>query len=118
MKKRDDLPLNYKERLNSRTSFLTVVSYGLAALLPFFLDEVSETKSKQKSFPIRDFLHLLNQTLSKPSLLFLLVAIAFFNETHQTITTFLSQPKYLACGISLSVIGYLVIGLFTIFLSL
>lgn len=101
-------------------SFLTVVSYGLAALLPFFLDEVSETKSKQKSFPIRDFLHLLNQTLSKPSLLFLLVAIAFFNETHQTITTFLSQPKYLACGISLSVIGYLYIllsllGLFSAF---
>lgn len=101
-------------------SFLTVVSYGLAALLPFFLDEVSETKSKQRSFPIRDFLHLLKQTLSKPSLLFLLVAIAFFNETHQTITTFLSQPKYLACGISLSVIGYLYIllsllGLFSAF---
>ena len=60
-------------------SFLTVVSYGLAALLPFFLNEVSETKTEQKSFPIRDFTHLLKQTLSKPSLLLLLVALSLIH---------------------------------------
>lgn len=83
--------------------FLTVLSYGAAALLSLWLVEVRpETASR---FTAHEFLALLRKTLRNPSLLLLLIGIALFNETHQTITVFLSQLQYTACGLSPRSIG-------------
>ena len=41
MKKRDNLPLNYKERLNSRTSFLVSVAVLVVLCVVFILLDYS-----------------------------------------------------------------------------
>lgn len=86
------------------SGFLTVISYGLAALLSLFLAEVKKTEH-QKVVMI-EFKILLKRILKKKYLMLLLVAFAFFAETHQTLTVFLSQLQYEKSGMSASAIGY------------
>lgn len=87
--------------------FMTVISYGIAALLSLFLTEVKEDASDRTS--ARQFCTCLRQTLSDKYLILLLLGIAFLNETHQTVTVFLNQLVYTRVGISNRVIGYLYI---------
>lgn len=87
--------------------FMTVISYGIAALLSLFLTEVKEDASDRTS--ARQFCTCLRQTLSDKYLILLLFGIAFLNETHQTVTVFLNQLVYTRVGISNRVIGYLYI---------
>lgn len=93
----------------SLAGFLTVISYGLAALLSLGITEVKpETpaslpgkalkKAWKEAFRSRDFL------------LFLLAAV-FLSETHQTITVFLNQLQYARCGLSDSSMGWIYIGM-------
>lgn len=86
---------------------LTVLSYGAAALLAFGLDEVHAEAGAV--FRANEFLLLLRQTLKNKRLLLLLVGVAFFSETHQTITVFFNQLQYVKCGLSASQIGYIYI---------
>ncbi|MEA5040314.1 MAG: MFS transporter [Clostridiaceae bacterium] len=86
---------------------LTVVSYGIAALLSFGLKEVKQEESGQ--FDAQEFFSLLRQTLKNKYFLMLLVGIAFLSETHQTITVFLNQLQYARFGLSSSAIGYIYI---------
>ena len=88
--------------------FLTVLSYGVAALLSVFINEVHNEDSHHSS--VNDFLPLLRQTLKNKYLLVFLISVAFLNETHQTITVFLNQLQYVKCGLSASAIGYIYIG--------
>ena len=90
----------------SLAAFLTVISYGIAALLSFGLTETAHKQEKQ-NFP--DFLFLLKQSLTDKYLLLFLTGIALLNETHQTITVFLNQLQYIRCGLSSSAIGYIYI---------
>ena len=84
---------------------LTVISYGLAALLSLGLKEVRPEKTR--AFRPEELRMLLRRVLSDKSLLLLLVGTAFFSEAHQTVTVFLNQPQYVRCGLSSSAIGYL-----------
>ena len=68
---------------------LTVFSYGAAAVLALFLREVHPSQAKTAS----------------PRLLLLVLAAAFLNEAHQTITTFLNQVQYTRAGLSASAIA-------------
>ncbi|NLT64831.1 MAG: MFS transporter [Clostridiales bacterium] len=86
---------------------LTVVSYGIAALLSVGLSEVYPEESSCSS--AGDFVSLLRQTLKNKYLLMFLVGVAFLNETHQTITVFLNQLQYVKCGLSPSAMGYIYI---------
>ena len=86
---------------------LTVISYGLAALLSLGLNEVCPEDSGRSS--MSDFVDLLRQTLKNKYLLMFLVGVAFLNETHQTITVFFNQLQYVKCGLSASAIGYIYI---------
>lgn len=85
--------------------FLTVISYGLAALLSLGLKEVRPEKTR--AFRPEELRMLLRRVLSDKSLLLLLVGTAFFSEAHQTVTVFLNQPQYVRCGLQPSAIGYL-----------
>ena len=87
--------------------FLTVISYGLSAVLSFFLTEVKAAEvdqHKQESFTC-----LLKTVLTDRCLLLFLIAIALLSETHQTITVFLNQLQYSRCGLGNTMIGFLYI---------
>lgn len=83
--------------------FLTVLSYGAAALCSLGLTEVKPPAP----FSPGQTLDVLRRTLSDRRLLLLLLAGGLFAEAHQTITTFLSQLQYVRCGLSAEAIGLL-----------
>lgn len=91
----------------SLAGFLTVISYGLAALLSLGLTEVKETTAEAvRPEPFRTTLQI---TLRNRTFLLFLVGVAFLSETHQTITVFLNQLQYTRCGMSNTAIGILYI---------
>ncbi len=90
----------------SLSAFLTVISYGLAALFSLGLSDV---KRKEEPHRFPDFIFLLKQMLTDKYLLLFLISVALLNESHQTITVFLSQLQYVKCGLSDSSIGYIYI---------
>lgn len=79
---------------------LTVISYGVAAVLALGLREV-RGPAKQR-VPVR-------KHFPGKSLLLFLIGVALLNETHQTITVFLNQLQYVKCGISDSAMGVIYI---------
>ncbi len=84
---------------------LTVFSYGAAAVLALFLREVHPSQARTASHQLADFAALLKQLARSPRLLLLVLAAAFLNEAHQTITTFLNQMQYTRAGLSASAIA-------------
>jgi len=89
---------------------LTVCSYGIAAIIAFWLVEVKSIDRKTEKEVIGDFTKLLKQVLKRKYLILFLLGVALFNETHQTITVFLNQLQYVKCGLSDAAIGYIYIG--------
>ncbi len=87
---------------------LTVFSYGCAAIMAFGLKEVRNTPGARTQSIAEAKVLLLNFFNCKRLILFL-VGVAFFNETHQTITVFLSQLQYAKSGISPVAMGYIYI---------
>lgn len=87
--------------------FLTVISYGLAALLSFGLTEVK--KEKENTSHTEGLILPLKQIFKNKNLLLFLMGIALLNETHQTITVFLNQLQYEKCGLADSAMGYIYI---------
>ncbi len=90
--------------------FLTVLSYGAAAVCSFFLEEIHDSPaghSQDFGKPVRVFLEELRGILGNSRLLWFLLASACFSEVHQVITTFLNQPQYAMFGISVSAMGIL-----------
>lgn len=87
-------------------SFLTMITYGIAAIIALLLKEVKDDKSMQVN--IKDSINSFKFCLKdlKKYILFLL-AVALIRETHQTITVFLNQLQYLRCGASNNIIGYI-----------
>lgn len=90
----------------SLAALLTVISYGIAALLSLGLIEV---KPKKEEHSFHNFWLLFKQTLTDKYLLLFLIGTALLNESHQTITVFLNQLQYVKCGLSPSAIGYIYI---------
>lgn len=90
---------------------LTVFSYGAAAVLALFLREVRPSQTRSARGQLADFRRLLGQLLHSPALLCLVLAAAFLNEAHQTITTFLNQLQYTRAGLSASAIAFIYLGM-------
>ena len=80
----------------------TVFSYGAAAVLIFGLKEVKALSPHTKKPKLGS---VVRQLLDNKKLLFLVLSVALFNETHQTITVFLNQLKYVEVGMSPSAIS-------------
>jgi predicted MFS family arabinose efflux permease len=91
----------------SLSGFLTVISYGIAAVLALWLVEVRGDEKRDQS--VRQFTSLLVGVAKNKRLLMLLLGVALLNEAHQTITVFLNQLQYTKCGMSPSTIGYIYI---------
>ena len=84
---------------------LTVISYGLAALLAFGLTEVRAPEGQTQNHAAV-FRENVAQLFKNRRLMLLLVAVALLNETHQSITVFLNQLQYLKCGMTVRQIGF------------
>lgn len=78
--------------------FLTVLSYGAAAVLSLGLTEVV-SRQEIRANP-RNMLSVIKVQLGNPEVLLLLLAVGLLNETHQTITVFLSQLQYTNAGMT------------------
>ncbi len=91
--------------------FLTVCSYGIAAIIAFLLVEVKNNHNERAKEAAEEFFELLKRILKDKHLILLLVGIALLNETHQTITVFLNQLQYKKCGLYDAAIGYIYIGI-------
>ena len=84
--------------------FLTVISYGIAALLSFGLKEVKLTQNvRKRSFEY--YFKILKETVYDRRLLLLIVAVALFTEVNQTITIFFNQLQYTKAGMSVRLIS-------------
>ena len=77
---------------------LTVLSYGLAAVLSLGIVEVRPEERRSSMHPVRDFGSALRGLVRTPGLLLLVLSMALLAETHQTITVFLCQKQYEMCG--------------------
>lgn len=87
--------------------FLTVISYGLAAILSAGLTEVR--REGEKASRTENLWLPLQRTWKNRNLLLLLVGTALLGETHQTVTVFLNQLQYERCGLNTAAIGYIYI---------
>lgn len=89
---------------NYKTAALfTVFSYGTAFMLSFFLSEVRQNRSLA---PV--FFNLKPTVLAifkDKKLLPFLLAVGLFEQTHQTVTVFLSQLRYERAGMNSAAIG-------------
>lgn len=90
--------------------FLTVFSYGIAAIIAFWLVELKNNYKEKAREGAEEFFELLKRILKNKYLILFLVGVALLNETHQTITVFLNQLQYVKCGLSDAAIGYIYIG--------
>ncbi len=93
------------------SGFLTVCSYGIAAIIAFWLVEVKKNEAGKSKAEFIEFAELLKQMIKNKHFILFLISIALFNETHQTITVFLNQIQYVKCGLSNAAIGYIYIGI-------
>ena len=84
--------------------FLTVISYGIAALLSLGLKEV-KTVPKAGNRSLAYFVSVLKETLSNRRLLLMVIAVALFTEVNQTITVFFNQLQYAKAGMSVRLIS-------------
>lgn len=89
----------------SLAGLLTVISYGLAAVLSLGITEVKP--AKQESAQQEPFLTTFREVFRSRTLILFLIAAAFLSETHQTITVFLNQLKYESIGLGTASIGVL-----------
>lgn len=84
-------------------AFLTVLSYGAAAVLSLGLTEVSPENNDKKTRA--NMLSVMKDQLCNPKVLLLLLSVGLLNECHQTITVFLSQIQYIRAGMRHSAIA-------------
>ena len=84
--------------------FLTVISYGIAAILSFGLKEV-KTDEKGEKMSLGHSLAILKETLFNRNLLFLVASVALLYEVNQTITVFFNQLQYTKAGMSARMIS-------------
>ena len=75
-----------------------MLSYGAAAILAVFLQEVKPSAVRKPT--VRESWDLLSHQLKNRKLLCFLLAVALVNETHQTITVFLNQLQYTHAGMT------------------
>lgn len=85
-------------------ALLTVISYGLAALLSLFLTETRQP-AREHIHPLAGFRQSLGQLLHTHGLLPLILCGALFGQVCQSITVFFNQLQYERCGWGSTLIG-------------
>lgn len=79
--------------------FLTMISYGAAAILSLGTREVKPEEEREK-VNLRKVLAVLKEMVSNRRLLLLVVAGAVLGQVNQTITVFFNQLQYVNAGMS------------------
>ncbi len=92
-----------------RAAFWTMIAYGAAMVLSFFLTEPPHPprSSEEKGVLGKVILSIVK----RPRLLLLLLAFALFQETRQTVTVFLNQLQYQRAGVSEDLWGVILGGM-------
>lgn len=90
--------------------FLTVISYGIAAIFSFGLVEV-KNGNETHEISLKELSAIVRLIVTNKRSVLFLIGIALLNETHQTVTVFLNQLQYVRCGLSDAAIGYIYIGI-------
>lgn len=85
--------------------FLTVGSYGLAALLSLNLSEVRPPERSRGRETLERFGAVLGETLGKKRLLLFLIGAALLGASHQMVTVFYSQSQYQRLGMDAAGMG-------------
>ena len=84
------------------TAFLTIIPYGIAFFITFFLIDVDMKKNKEKSIKILD--SMKNLTKNKSIFIFV-IAMALIGVSTHALGVFLNQPLYSRSGISIRYFG-------------
>ncbi len=92
------------------SGFLTVISYGIAAILSLGLKEVAVVKQGE-SISLQAFWTVFQDMFHDRSFILFLIAAALLSETHQTVTVFLNQLQYERCGLESVAIGWIYIAI-------
>jgi MFS family permease len=98
--------------------WLTIFPYALAAVLPFFLQEVKQQEEKKQT--VHHVVKALKETVHNHRFLLLIISGGVLSETVHMITVFLNQPKYTETGmdasaISLVYIAMMLVGLLEVY---
>ncbi len=97
------------------SGFLTVITYSIAAILPFFLTEVKDEKEERDSF--KGVLLAFKQNFKTPMIPIFLLGASLLTEMQWAITVMLNQVQYQMCGMSVEAIGIVYIAASIIELS-
>lgn len=90
------------ERSMDLTAFGTIIPYGAAVILTFFIKDVFHNLEKKPS--IKDS---IRDVLNNKQIIIIVVAFALISETTHSIGVFLNQPQYLKSGIGIRYFGLL-----------
>lgn len=85
-------------------AFLTMIAYGLAALLTLLLAETRQP-ARERTHPLAGFRQSLRQLIHTKGLLPLILCGALFGEVSHSITVFFNQLQYERCGWGSAMIG-------------
>lgn len=83
---------------------LTVISYGIAAVLGFGIKETKKLQDSEK-VSLKASVSILKNTFQNRKLLMLILSVALLGEVNQTITVFFNQLQYTKAGMSDRVIS-------------
>lgn len=89
----------------AQAAFATVLSHGLALLLALGLTEVHDPRVSSRQ-TVRGFFSLLGQTARQWRFMLAVAGCAFYSEMIHMASTFLNQPQYVRCGMSVQRIGW------------
>jgi MFS family permease len=87
-----------------RTSFLTIIPYGMAVVISLFIKDIEinkQTKPKLRKS--------LKTALKNKQIILLVLSVALAREVVQSITVFLNQAQYIRSGINVKYFGVLLV---------
>lgn len=89
----------------SATALGTVISYGIAFILSFFLTDVKETEPKETKPSLRRLLDVCKVTIADKRFLLFILADAFLAYGTWAVSVMLNQGKYISLGLTEQHIG-------------
>ncbi len=97
----------------------TVITYGIAAILSLFIDEVKGKDESQEKITVSNLKEIFKTTLKDTKFLLFILASALLSSSCWTVVVMLNQPKYISLGLTERHIGILhiifgIFGLFTV----
>lgn len=84
------------------TAFWTIIPYGLAAILTFFIRDAKMQHEEKPKFKQSLFIALKNKNI-----ILLILSAALIGEVVQAVSVFLNQSQYLRSGINIKYFGIL-----------